>query len=180
MQNFLLKSLVERIKNQDMSAFPLVFDEFKKLISHYAVKLHYEDASSELTLFLIELMYNIKLSKFPDDDGDDLKRYIAVSIKNKYITLLSQRAKSQSFGENLLEGCCGYTEDYDDQFCFAQGMERLNEMQKIVVIYHFVYGYSIAEIAARFNITRQAVNKTKNHALAILREALTNYEAFFV
>ncbi|MBO5358707.1 MAG: sigma-70 family RNA polymerase sigma factor [Clostridia bacterium] len=179
MQNFLLKSLVKRVKNQDMSAFPLVFDEFKKLISFYAAKLHYEDASSELTLFLIELMYNIRLSKFPDDDGDDLKRYIAVSIKNRYITLLTARAKSQSLCENLLEGCCGCNEELDDRFCFAQGMEQLNKMQKIIVIYHFIYGYSIAEIAARFNISRQAVNKTKNQALAILREALQNYEAYF-
>lgn len=172
MQNFVLKSLIERLKKQDMSVFPLIFDEFKRLISFYGVKLHYEDASSELTLFLIELLYNIKLSKFPDDDGDDLKRYIAVSIKNKYIALSMAKNKSLCFAEELLEGSYSYNEELDDRFCFAQGMERLNEMQKIIIIYHFIYGYSIVEIAERFNISRQAVNKTKNRALAILREAL--------
>lgn len=180
MHNYLLKPLIQRIKNQDMTAFPLVFDEFKKLISFYGAKLHYEDAASELTLFFIELLYDVRLSKFPDDASDELQRYLAVSIKNKYIALSVAKSKNYRFENDFYEECCGHTEQFDDRFWFVQGIGKLNDAQKMIIVYHFVYGYSITEIAERLNVTRQAVNKTKNQALAILREALTRDEAFFV
>ncbi len=180
MQNSLLKPLIERIKNQDMTAFPLVFDEFKKLITFYGTKLKYEDAASDLTLFFIELLYEINIAKFPSNDGEDIHRYIATSIKNRFISLSVVRANICKQENSFIEECYGCSECFDDRFWFSQGISRLNDAQQMVIIHHFVYGYSIAEIATRLNISRQAVNKTKNQALEILREALINDENFFV
>lgn len=179
-KNNLLKPLIQKIKNQDMNAFVLIFEEFKKLITFYGVRLHYEDAASELTLFLIELLYGIDLEKFLDDDSDELHRYIAVSIKNKYISLSMAKTKKLDFESEFFEERFSCSDEMEDRFCFIKGVGRLNEVQKLILVYHFVYGYSIAEIAERLNVTRQTANKIKNQALAILREALMKDEAFFL
>ncbi len=170
MQNYLLKPLVSKIKEGDMSVFLGVFEEFKRLITFYGKKLKYEDAASELTLFFIELLYNIDLSKFQSDNGEELQRYIAVSIKNKYIALSLAKEKGVKFENPLFEERCGVTHRLDDKMCVFQGVCRLNEAQRLVFYYHFIYGFSIIEIANRLNISRQAVNKTKNQVLAILRK----------
>ncbi len=172
MQNCLLKPLILKIKEQDMTAFPLVFDEFKRLINFYGAKLCYEDAASELTLFLIELLYEINITRFPDDNGEDIHKYIAASIKNKYIALSRAKLQNTIFENELWEECCGYVEDFDNSFCFAQGIGCLSGVQRRIILYHYVYGYSIAEIAKRMGITRQAVNRTKNQALVNLRREL--------
>lgn len=170
MQNYLLKPLVNRIKAQDMSVFFQVFEEFKRLITFYGKKLKYEDAESELTLFFIELLYDIDLSKFRSDNGEELQRYIAVSIKNKYIALSLIKEKGTRFEDVLFDERYGVSHGYDDKICMSQGFGRLNDAQRLIFFYHFVYGFSIIEIADRLNISRQAVNKTKKQALAILRK----------
>ncbi|MBQ3547862.1 MAG: sigma-70 family RNA polymerase sigma factor [Clostridia bacterium] len=176
MQNYLLKPLIEKIKEQDMSVFFQVFEEFKHLIVFLGNKLGYEDAQSELTLFFIELLYSIKLSKFPTDDGDELHRYIAVSIKNKYISLSMAKVKSNKFENHLFEECYGITDSFDKNICMSQAIKKLNDAQRLIFFYHYIYGFSINEIAERLNISRQAVNKTKNRILGILREAIINEE----
>ncbi len=180
MQNYLLKPLIKKFKNQDMAAFVLVFEEFKKLITFYGYKLRSEDATSELTLFLIELLYDIELEKFSDNDSDELHRYIAVSIKNKYIALSIARSKKPDIVNEFCDEHLMCHDENENYFSFINGVGCLNEVQKLVLIYHFVHGYSIAEIAARLKISRQSTNRIKNRALAILKEALINDEAFFL
>ena len=82
-----------------MTAFTLIFEEFKKLINFYGAKLCYEDAVPELTLFLIELLYEINLDRFPDDNQEDIHKYIAACIKNKYIHFILLK-KSNDFVGN--------------------------------------------------------------------------------
>ena len=180
MKNNLLKPFIKAIKNQDMSVFPLVFDEFKKLILHYAAKLKYEDATSDLTLFFIELLYDIELNKFLTDDSYSIKRYIAVSIKNKYIALSITKRKIKNYETQMLLEYCGYEKEFDKQLAFMFSLKKLNDMQRFVIIYHYVYGYSIAEIGNYLCISRQAVNKTKNKALEILRKELEIDEDDFI
>ena len=170
MPNYLLKPIINKIKGQDMSVFFQIFEEFKRLILFYGKKLGYEDATSELTLFFIELLYQIKLEKFPSDSGEELHKYIAVSIKNKYIALSIEREKNSRFESALFEECCCITHEYEDNACMSRGISRLNDAQRFVFFYHFIYGFSIAEIAEQLKISRQAVNKTKNQVLSILRK----------
>ncbi len=171
MKNNLMKPLIEKIKNGDMSAFPVIYDEFKRLITFFAVKLHYEDASADLILFFMELICNMNLSRFDDDDGDDIKKYIVASIKNKYVSVLSQRIREASFNYELYEGYASVTEKVTDRICLRNGFKALPEPEKSIILYRYYYGYSIAEIADEMNITRQSVNKRKNKALKIMRKA---------
>lgn len=170
MQNYLLKPLVYRIKVQDMSVFFQIYEEFRRLITFYGRKLKYEDAVSDLTLFFIELLYDVELSKFSNDDGEELHRYIAVSIKNKYIALSLAHEKGVKFEDTLFDEQLGVLQGFDDKICMLRGVGRLTDAQRLVFYYHFIYGFSIIEIANRLNISRQAVNKTKNQVLTILRK----------
>lgn len=174
MQNYLLKPLISKIKEQDMSVFFQVYEEFRRLIDFFGNKLGYEDAKSELTLFFIELLYSIKLTKFPTDDGDELHKYIAVSIKNKYISLSIAKQRDVKFENHFFEECYGITDSFDESMCISQGIRGLNDAQRLIFFYHFIYGFSIIEIADKLKISRQAVNKTKNQVLEILREAITH------
>ncbi len=180
MKNCFLKPLIEKVKNQDMSAFPIIYDQFKGFIYFYSVKLHYEDASQELTLFFIELLYNIKLSKFKSSEQDSIARYIVTSLKNKYITLNEKKIKSLKTDCKLYESKAVFYEDFLQDMLLNDSLNYLSDIDKKIIFYRYVYGYSIAEIADLMAISRQAVNKRKNRALSILREVFTKNEDFIL
>ena len=170
MCNLQLMPLIKKFKKQDMSVFPLIYDEFKKLIFLYSAKLEYEDAQSDMNLFFIELLYAIDLSIFKCDKGTGIKRYIAVCLRNRYITLSIKADKLKKLSLPYLENSYGYCGEYDDKILMDQALEELTSKQKCVLIHRYVYGYSIAEISENLKITRQTVNDTKNRALSSLKE----------
>ena len=172
MCNAVLKPLIEKFKKQDMTVFSLIYDNFKRLISVYASRLFYEDGISDLTLFLIELLYSIDLSRFEADETFGIKKYIAVSIRNKYIALSIQKDADTNNALPLFEVAVPVHDKFDDTVLVAQALKVLNQKQKSVLIYKYVYGYSDCEIACALGITRQAVNGLKNRALIVLKELL--------
>ena len=172
MCNRMLKPMIQKFKNQDMSVFEFLYDEFKKLIMFYAKKLFYDDVACDLTLFLIELFYQIDLSKFMPDESLGIKKYIAVSIKNQYIALSLQRDKYNKISNKIYEDFDGYFPDYEESFSVLESLEILPEKQKTIIIFRYIYGYSIFEIAVMLGISRQAVNNLKNRALNTLKEFL--------
>ena len=144
----------------------------------------FEDNKQELTLFLIELLRTIDLSKFPKDSSDGLKRYIVVAIKNHFYKLSSDYRYHQSYikdyksFEDYVEDYVGdYVGDYviddSDIDCISRikkGVEKLSKKQRKVFIYKTVYGFSIKEIGRMLNISRQAVNSLYRRGTKILQE----------
>lgn len=172
MCNRCLKIKIKRFKNQDMAVFEQIYDEFKKLIMYYAVKLHYDDASSDLTLFFIELLYQMDLSRFKDDESDTISKYISVAIKNQYIALSAQNEQYIKVSNKLYDNLDGYFPNFEERFSLAESIKVLSRKQQAIIIYRYIYGYSDCEIALLLGITRQAVNRIKNRALLILKEFL--------
>lgn len=170
MHNSLLLSLIKKFKEQDMNAFTIIYDEFKKLILLYSTKIQDEDATQELTLFLIELLYNIDISKFKNDFSDSLKRYIAVSIRNKYISLSKQKVKYINQTSELFEDIFLTEQPFCEKLDIYRALSKLTYKQKTVIIYRYIYCYSDAEIAKLFSISIPAVNRLKNRALETLKE----------
>lgn len=169
MYNSLLKGLIEKFRKQDMNAFTLIYDEFKRLIYLYCGRLGDDDAVQEMTLFLIELLYGIELSRFKSDESDGLKRYIAVALKNKYIAIAKENQHYKS--------CCGELfEEYaqnslaPEQLLISEALECLTDKQRIIIVYKYIYCLSDCEISAITGISRQAVNRLKNRALHILKQ----------
>lgn len=168
MENGLLCALIKKFRNQDMSAFAMIYDEFKKLIYHYSGKLQDDDAVQELTLYLIELLYNIPLNKFSNPKENGMKRYIAVALKNKYLAISDKNRKYIKFCDEL-----ELVPDYDDvldNISVKEALKCLSPKQRMVIIYKYIYCLPDSEIAQMVGISRQAVNGLKNRGLIMLKE----------
>lgn len=169
MQNHLLIKLIKDFKNQEMSVFPLIYDHFKRLIYFYSGKLFEDDATQELTVFLIELLYDINLLSFKPDKSDSLSRYIAVCLRNKYISLSKQQAKELKLSSRLFDSPLPSTNHFSN-IEISEALENLSEKQKLIIVYKYIYNYSDFEIASILNISRQAVNRLKNRGILALKE----------
>lgn len=179
MCNRCLKTLIERFKKQDMTVFEPLYDVFKRLIMFYSKKLYYDDAAGDLTLFFIELLYQLDLSKFMADDSISIKKYIAVAIRNQYISLSVNKDRHSNLSNKLYENSDGYLPNFEDRYSLVESIKGLSEKQKMIIVYKYIYGYSDFEIAILLGISRQAVNRLKNRALISLREVFAggkNYE----
>ncbi len=173
MVNSLLLPLIKKFREQDMSAFTIIYDEFKKLIYLYSGRLSDDDAVQDLTLFLIELLYSINLSMFNCDSTDTLKRYIAVSIKNKYIALSKEKQKYLYFSVGLCDNLLANSESVLEAIDICEALKLLTHRQRLIIIYRYIYCYSDAEISSLLSISRQAVNRLKNRAIETLKEFYT-------
>lgn len=169
MYNYLLKGLIKDFRTQDVTAFEIIFEEFKGLISFYAKKINYEDAFGELSLFLLELLYSIDLSKFKKDKSDTLKRYIAVSIRNKYIALSKQFCEREKRELSFFDKD-SYSFGFEGMLDMLDALKHLSASQQNVLIYKYVYSLSDCQIAETLGITRQAVNRLKNRGLKALKD----------
>ncbi len=169
MSNKELRELIEGFRNQDMLSFDIIYDEFKRYINFYSKKLKTDDSVQELTVFLIELLYEIDLSRFKEDTSDGLNRYIAVSIRNKYIALSKENCKYTSMRAELYEREVFYCDTTVDKVSIEEALEKLTERQRLIIIYKYILHYSDAEISLMLGITRQSVNRIKNRAFAVLR-----------
>ncbi len=169
MKNILLKKLILRFRNGDMLAFDMIYDLFKRLIYLYSGRLADDDAVQELTLFLIELLYSIDLTRFKSENSDTLKRYIAVSIKNRYLSILSQNSRAEMIYRRILADDDFYPENCNCSLTFSDALQSLLPRQRIIIIYKYIYCYTDSEIAEILGITRQAVNRLKKRGLESLR-----------
>lgn len=57
----------------------------------------------------------------------------------------------------------------EDRLELREMLGGLTDVQQKVIIAKYLDGYSDAEIAARLHISRQAVNRAKNRAIAYLK-----------
>lgn len=171
-----LIELIKRFKNQDMSAFSEIYDNFKNLINSYSYKLGGEDYNQELTVFLLELLYDVELSRFMDDCSDGLNRYILVSIRNKYYAMSREKQEYNNFLHNgdINQLYCRPTADA--KLLIKEMLKLLSKKQRDIIIYKYIYGYSDTELGALLNISRQAVNRLKNRAVEAMYEYYINEE----
>ncbi len=170
MKNSLLKCLIGKFRAQDMTAFSLIYDEFKRLIYLYSGRLCDDDSVQDLTLFLIELLYSIDISRFTSDNSDSLKRYIAVSLKNKYIALSKEGEQYKKMCGEFYDGLYFTQAPPKEEIELVEALECLTSRQKIIIIYKYIYCLSDSEISNRLGISRQAVNRLKNRALITLKQ----------
>ena len=153
-----------------MSRFGEFYDVFSVLIRHFENKADFEDASSELSLFLLELIYSLDTDKFIPDSSEALKRYIAVSLRNRYIALSKRKAARRCEIACLEENTASTVLNQDERLALREGLRLLSGQQRKAVVLRHIYGFSDAEIADRLGITRQAVNRLGSRGLKTLRQ----------
>lgn len=162
--------IINEIKKNNNANLHRLLSVFEGLIYSYGKKLNYDDAGQELTVFLIELFNKINTDNFPSDASDGLKRYIAVAIRNKYISLSKSNQEIKNHNCELKDNVLFDFQNNDDAIMLKEGMKLLSEKQKLTLVLRYVYGYSDAEIGDKLSISRQAVHKLENRGLNILRE----------
>lgn len=170
MCNYVFKPLIKKFRQQDMTAFGLLHEEYKNLIIFYSKRLGYEDAAQELTIFFIELLYDIELNLFKADSSIGMKKYIATALRNKYISLSKSKQKDEFMCNELFENSGFYCNEPEDRISIKQGLMLLSERQRVIIIYKYIYNYSDFEIANMLCISRQAVNRLKNRGLYELKK----------
>ena len=174
MCNYELKPLIAKFKRQDMGVFPTIYNEFKGLIIHYGRKLGFDDAVEELNLFFIELLYGLDLSDFSNNDDCGIQKYIAISLRNRYISLSKLNQKYKYTFDNLYENTSECSQGFEDSLFVQEALSHLPERQRMILVYKYIYMYSDYEIACLLDITRQAVNRLKNRGLKSIRGFLEN------
>lgn len=153
----------------------VVFKDVVGLISHYSRKLYdyygneKDDWTSEFELFLFE-MY--------EKENCVSKEYVAVSLRHYYYYLSKEKSKILNNEMGYIENL-GYIHTRIDDFAQIENrtdvkmmLSLLNDKQKEVLILHYCYGYSIKKIATYKGVSRQAINRTKNTAIQLIRDRM--------
>ncbi len=169
MENKKLLKIVKEIKNGDMSNFGELYAVFERLIKLYGARIEFEDAKEELTVFLLELIYDIDTERFAPNCSDTLCRYIAVSLRNKYIILSKKADRLRLESCELFDYSGAQYGEQDTKIALADGLRLLSDKQRQSVVFRYIYGFSDAEIAQMLSVTRQAVHGLQLRALDILR-----------
>lgn len=165
-------------KNDDDSLL-LVLEKFNPLIKKYARKLAYDGAQTDLIIYFMELLKKLPLNKQMKEDKYILG-YISTSIKNHYIKLNKSYYKILiSETELNLDLATPELMIYNLQNDFIENkivinlaLSKLSECQKQIIIDKFFNQKTDIEISQELNISRQAINKTKNKALNNMKNYL--------
>ena len=168
MKNREIIKYVKEIREGNASGFEELYEAFLRLINFYGRKIG-EDGSEELILFFTELLHSLDIGKFTPDESEELNKYIAVSIRNRYIELSRRKSRLLRISNEITEECADSTDEPDSKFFLKEGLMLLSERQRTVIDYRYFCGYSDREIADILSISRQAVHKLETRAISIFK-----------
>lgn len=173
----MIMTLINSLPNEE--AYLQLLEMFDKLLKKYARLLGSEDAYEELRLFFFELLDKMRQNGLSSKSDGYAVSYISKSVKNQYIALSKARkaCKDDLFSDISEEQMIyveqiSATDDRESISSYFPSQNKLSEREVEILYNFFVDGYSIEEIAQRLNISRQAVNQSKNRALSKIRSAL--------
>lgn len=175
-----LEALVTAAQKGSQEAQLELLKRFDPLFKKYAWLLQDEDALQELTLEFLIMIRNWDLTKMSHCQDGSMVYYISRSIRNQYIALskgcklqLRSTALSSFTDAAVHEMEYEYrTSDCYDQLFLDDIKQYLNDREYEIIVLHYIAGLSIAELAAKFGTSRQAINQCKNRGLAKLKEKM--------
>lgn len=145
---------------------------FKPLIQKYSRKLNYDGADTDIIIFILEIIPNIPIHKNSNMQNDGyLVNYICHSVTHKFIYLSKKNHKILSMETELNTNIyiTTYDEPLENNMYISYLLDKLSEMQRQIIEKIFIQDISENTISKQLNISRQAVNRTKNRALKILK-----------
>ena len=142
----------------------IIIDDFTDLIKYYAVKSSAEDMSSDLMLFLLELISANRVIS---------RRYAAVALRNEYIRLSRAEAARQSAEVPYNENIRGQEYNTENIIDMKNALRGLPEKQRKALILHRVSGLTFEELAKKHGTTRQAQYRLEKRAAENARRLLS-------
>lgn len=150
-----------------------IIDKFKPIIKSFANKLKSNDAENELSYFVMELIYKIKLNGFEKEQSEGaLINYIVQSVRHEYIRKSKRQVLDSahlSLNDAIIstqDRCISLEEKYE----LHDILSCLTNHQREVIRLFYFQGLSDQVIGQMLHTTRQAVNRTRNDALRKLRQ----------
>lgn len=168
-------SLVSDLRKGNKDSSLTLIRKFNPLIIKYSRKLNYDGAETDLVISLLEILNKISIDKNPNLQSDEcIVGYINTSIKHKYINLSKKNCvivqketelNNDFLGEESLN-------NIDDSLFVNELLSKLPNFQKEIITQIYINNVSESSLAKQLQISRQAINKTKNRALNNLRKHL--------
>ncbi|MGJ7045147.1 sigma-70 family RNA polymerase sigma factor [Thermoanaerobacterium thermosulfurigenes] len=110
-------------------------------------------------------------------DDNKIIAYIAEGMKNEYIRLSKKnvKIKENEFltldDKEIIVDNFEY-ENIENKIFVQEVLNKLTPLQKMIILETIIYGKKEIDIAAKLNISQQAVSKTKKKALEKMRKFL--------
>jgi len=152
-----------------------IIRKFNPLIKMYTKKLAYDGAETDMIIDLLEIIDKYPFHRDEISESNFLA-YVAVSMKNKYIKLSKKHGEILNNEVELTEGVYKDTSinsDPENATIFKLLLEELTVHQRKVIEDLYLNGYSEKELAAKYNVSHQAINKIKWKALQKLKELIS-------
>lgn len=170
-----LAKLIEKPKSGDKEALLEIVLRFKPAVKKFSKELNYPEAESDLIITIIELVKKIHLENFSEKNDGALIKYIYLTLRNRKIdffkkNILHHPNEEPVLNLEIIQGL-NYGEIFEEVL-INDILKPLPALQKEIIIKRILQGYSDKEIAGMYDITKQAVNRTKNRALINLRKNL--------
>ncbi len=172
MSNKELLKLIEEYQNHQMENFHLIYETFYKLILLYGGRIGETEASQDLSGFLVEILFKIDTSKFKRDDSEDVKRYIAVCLRNEYYAMLKRKQFSVIYCDELTYDIPENTYNPENKIFIRECLSAVTDTQRKILVLRYGYGFSDSQIAEKLHISRQAVSKARKKGLETLKNLL--------
>lgn len=171
-----LYSLIVSAKKGDKQSLLTIINKFTPLLKKYARILKYEEASTDLIIALIEIVKRVDTLYLEKLDSWQVIKYIHTAMRNKRTDLHRKHYYNSMLiiEDKILDIVCNESSNIDSYLLVEEMLKTLTELQKSILIYKYIYGYSDIFIAKINNTTRQAVNRTVNRAKNQLKQMFMN------
>ena len=169
MNNRILKKVVSYRKGNNESLLEII-EVFNPLLSKYSRLLDGEDTRQDLIIHLISVISKINLHNKELCKDKVIVSYIAKSIRNEYIRLSKKKNKIILNESELNLDIEIVYDGFESEFELLDIFKILSEKEAYIMKLLYVYCLSVSEISAFMNISRQAVNQTKNRALKKIKK----------
>lgn len=150
-----------------------LYKKFLPCIEGFGRKLFYEEAETDLVIFLLEFIKKVNSEKFKNRNDGEIVNYVYSAFKCKYINLLRQIInKNIEATISETDFICFDCYEKIEEDHFFRLLKELNYVQKKIIIGKYVHGYTDVELASILNVSRQTISKQKKKALSILKNNL--------
>lgn len=146
-------------------AFRSIYEEYSKLIRFVAGK--YLDVEADVDDVVIELFVSLYESR---KKVRDIKYYLVTTAKNKAINLLKKRKREISTESDAFEQYASGSREYSE--IVSQIYAIVGKTDGDILIAHIVEGYSLKELALRYEISLSAMKSRYRRSIAKLNSEL--------
>jgi RNA polymerase sigma-70 factor (family 1) len=178
--NKINQELMIRLKNGDMAAFDLLYEQYSHKLFSFVLKILKNETDTEE--IVQEVFVRLWESRFHIDDSKLLNSFIFTIAYNHSIDLIRKRINNKKYLEHLKYSSAVHAVPSQiDEFEFEELNDQvkkliadLPERQRQIYLLHREEGLTYSEIANRLGISKNTVENHMTRALKYLRANLDN------